>query len=499
MMIKSTTLFLAIGSIVAAASNSADVPPSISNEDWDYQVVGEARSADEDRGLLRSNTECITIRMKGDSNADKNSVLLEDLTDGTTIEDMGAGTLPEGIWDSPCLEAPDGNLLKLTIETPEGYSSTAFHAVFVGTFRFIRVAGGEKNDVDVRCFRLTANHPFVEDANCDDAPSQQSSSSGGGGSSGGPPVQQASTLPFTSRMGCGSGEKKIQVIFEKDSYNENKWWIQKKNTNNKVLECDGNGNYCESEVVDACLEADDYEVVMRDAIGDGCPKFELRMEKSGGGWSHPLIAKCYNGKEWKRHFHTKPSTMTPREVEWMDAHNERRQTYYYDGNRIKDDGNDNYIPQVWDSRLAEMAQGYANRLLDDCESNEMSHDSTRQGAGENMAKNRGTVGSAYGGQYPANSIVNRFVEAELDKPFGERYHLTQVLWQASGYVGCADGFKEYVVGGVTKHCHTQVCRYSAPGNCGVNANNDFEKMMYSFDELNCGGEMKYPPEGMHAM
>eukprot|EP00984_Skeletonema_dohrnii_P017173 scaffold7763_cov71-Skeletonema_dohrnii-CCMP3373.AAC.2 len=111
MMIKSTTLFLAIGSIVAAASNSADVPPSISNEDWDYQVVGEARSADEDRGLLRSNTECITIRMKGDDNHDENSVLLEDLTAGTTIEEKEAGTLPQGIWDSECLEAPDGNLL----------------------------------------------------------------------------------------------------------------------------------------------------------------------------------------------------------------------------------------------------------------------------------------------------------------------------------------------------------------------------------------------------
>ena len=291
--------------------------------------MGEARSADEDRGLLRSNTECITIRMKGDDNADKNSVLLEDLTEGRTIEEKRAGTLPQGIWDSDCLEAPDGNLLKLTIESPSGYSSTGFHAVFIGTFRLIRVAGGEKNDVDVRCFRLTANQPFVEEANCDEAPSQESSSSGStsGGSSSGPPVQQASTLPFTSRMGCDSGEKKVQVTFEKDSYNENKWWIENKNTNQKVLECDGNGDYCESEVVDACLEADDYQVVMQDAIGDGCPKFELRMEKSGGGWSHPLIARCYNGKEWKRHFHTKPSRMTPREVDWLDAHNERRYVF----------------------------------------------------------------------------------------------------------------------------------------------------------------------------
>lgn len=175
-----------------------------------------------------------------------------------------------------------------------------------------------------------------------------------------------------------------------------------------------------------------------------------------------------------------------------------REKYWYNGSEIKDNGNPHYVPQKWDETLASMAQTYANTLLNGCETDTMPHDPNRQQAGENMAKNRGSPGSTYGSQYAPDSIVNRFVEFELNKDFGARYHLTQVLWQASEYVGCADGFKEYTVNGVLKHCHTQVCRYSAPGNCGVNANNDFEKMMLDFDSLNCGNDMKYPPKGMYA-
>jgi len=299
-------------------------------------------------------------------------------------------------------------------------------------------------------------------------------------------------------MGCGSGERKIKVVFEKDNYNENLWHIQKKNSNNKVLECErGNGNYCNSQTVEQCLEADDYEVVMKDAIGDGCPKFELYMEDTNGRWQ-TLIKKCFGGTQWSRHFHTKSISMTSRDQEWLDAHNKRRAKYWWNGSQMKSNGNPSYIPQKWDSHLASMAKTYAETLLDGCETDKMAHDPSRQNAGENMAKNRGSPGSEYGSQYAPDNIVNRFVEAELNNGFGDRYHLTQVLWQASEYVGCADAFKEYRVGGVLKHCHTQVCRYSAPGNCAVNADNDFDRMMLDFDSMNCGGAMRYPPSGMYA-
>lgn len=328
---KSTTLFLALGSIVAAASNNADVVSSINNEDWDYEVVGESRAADadEDRSLLRSATECITIRMSGDGDHDKNSVTLEDMTAKKILWQKDAGELPQGILDSECIAPPAGNLLKFTVNSPEGYSN-GFHAVFVGSLRFIRVAGNAKKEVDTECFMLTEKEPYVKTAGCDAAPQSAATAaavaevSTSGSNAGAPPKLESTVIPLSSRMGCGSGERKIKVVFEKDNYNENLWHIQKKNSNNKVLECErGNGNYCNSQTVEQCLEADDYEVVMKDAIGDGCPKFELYMEDTNGRWQ-TLIKKCFGGTQWSRHFHTKSISMTSRDQAWLDAHNKRR-------------------------------------------------------------------------------------------------------------------------------------------------------------------------------
>ena len=325
-MIKSTTLFLAVGSVVAAALNSADVAPSIhSNEDWDYEVVGEPRAADadEDRSLLRSATECITIRMSGDGDHDKNSASLEDLSSGETLWEKKAGDLPEGILDSDCIAPPAGNILKFTVNTPNGYSD-GFHALFVGSLRYIRVAGDDKNDVDVECFKLINSHPYVEGAECSSAAQASAvEETASSASNPGPPEEQeAVEIPFSSRMGCGDG-KKIKVVFEKDGYNENVWYIKEKNSNKVVQECDSAGSYCKSQTVEKCLDAGDYEVVMEDKIGDGCPKFELLMENSKGNWE-TLSKKCYNGKNWKIHFHTKTISMTLRQQEWLEAHNKRR-------------------------------------------------------------------------------------------------------------------------------------------------------------------------------
>jgi len=497
---KATTLFLALGSIVTAASNTAEVA-SINNEDWDYAVVGEPSFADDEgRSLLNRDFDCITIRMKGDDNANLNSVELKDMSTGEAIYERD--DLTPGIVDSPrnpCVTAPAGNLLQLHINAPEKYSSTAFHALFVGTLRVDRVAGSQLTDEDYYfCFRLLNSDRHFELADCESATEAEESESGTTASP--PPVLPSIEQTFESRMGCPPTQKKIKVEFEKDIYNENVWYVVKKGTNRKVLECDyaPNREYCLSQTVEACLPADDYEIVMHDGFGDGCPKFELSMENSEGEWKK-LIGRCYRQETWRRHFHTKTISMTQREIEWLNAHNERRAKYYYTGNRIKSNGNDRYVPQAWDASLAAAATAYAEELLDGCGTNTMEHARNRNGQGENMAKNRGSPGSDYGSQYSPDGILNRFVEMEINQPFTKRFHLTQVLWEASGYVGCGDAFKEYRENGVLKHCHTQVCRYTAPGNCGVNEDNDLSKMMYSFDDLNCGGENRYPPNGMYAM
>ena len=54
-----------------------------------------------------------------------------------------------------------------------------------------------------------------------------------------------------------------------------------------------------------------------------------------------------------------------------------------------------------------------------------------------------------------------FVEDEANLPYPDNGHLTQILWRATRYVGCADAVRPYDGG----RCHTQVCRYSKPGKC----------------------------------
>ena len=54
-----------------------------------------------------------------------------------------------------------------------------------------------------------------------------------------------------------------------------------------------------------------------------------------------------------------------------------------------------------------------------------------------------------------------FVEDEANLSYPDNGHLTQILWRATRYVGCADAVRPYDGG----RCHTQVCRYSKPGKC----------------------------------
>lgn len=337
---------------------------------------------------------------------------------------------------------------------------------------------------------------------------------------------------FSSKMGCGVDQKKVKIVFEKDDHDENFFFIQKRSqgsrndlkeyeptpwvSGNVVWECNNkqqrkdNKYFCPSQTSEMCLEADDYEFFMQDYNNDNCPKLEIHMEDSNGQWE-ALITKCYfalkkdNG-QWSRPFTLNPPVMTEREVLWLDAHNDRRAKYWYDDDKkvIQEGENSNYVPQRWDSELARQAKHWADYVLDYCDTrvgppphapSAVGMIGSRNGAGENIALKNGGLGSAWDEQPTPTNILHRFVEMELDKPYGRRGHLTQVLWKASVYVGCAEGFKEYQVEGKTARCHTQVCRYSAPGNCGTTGSNDLQRMGLSPDEQTCG--MRSPPNGFY--
>lgn len=129
---------------------------------------------------------------------------------------------------------------------------------------------------------------------------------------------------------------------------------------------------------------------------------------------------------------------------WLDAHNERRQTYHTSY------GTD-YVPLKWSHGLAASAQAYAGKLRDGFSGCGIAHGVGGDDyAGENLADNTGSGPPAS----PSN-VLSRWVEGELDDPWPENGHLTQVLWRASQYVGCGQVSKTLDSG---LQCHIQVCR-----------------------------------------
>ena len=152
--------------------------------------------------------------------------------------------------------------------------------------------------------------------------------------------------------------------------------------------------------------------------------------------------------------------------------------------------------------MKESSKEYADKLLEGCRGDDPKHDPYTI-YGENLARN---VGSGYWGQlYEPDDIVNRFVEREVGLPWAQNGHLTNALWRATRYVGCAESETSYPVtkanGHVVQHtCRIQVCRYAKPGNCSMgsyrNANgvHDWKTPMLA-DDSPCGPDC--PPEGCY--
>lgn len=143
------------------------------------------------------------------------------------------------------------------------------------------------------------------------------------------------------------------------------------------------------------------------------------------------------------------------------AHNTRRQKYHRQWGK-------SYVPLNWSPQLAVEAKRWANKLLGDCESSNIKHE-PNVSEGENLAKNRGSIGGKYAGQYAADNILSRWVEDELTVGYPGNAHLTQALWRPSKYLGCGEAAKPYNSG--RGMCRVQVCRYARAGNCNMAKSN----------------------------
>ncbi|KAL7529682.1 hypothetical protein ACHAWF_003079, partial [Thalassiosira exigua] len=180
--------------------------------------------------------------------------------------------------------------------------------------------------------------------------------------------------------------------------------------------------------------------------------------------------------------------LTRRHQDYLVAHNRRRKAWH-------EAYGVSYAPLRWSPALAEASRRWAERLLDDCDSDGIEHEpGVREG--ENLAKNRGPVeedGRGWGRLYPAENITRRWVEREIGWDYPDNAHLTQALWRASKYLGCGEAEKEYNDG----MCRVQVCRYAKAGNCEMGAYNATEGVNWLIPMLkdNSPCEPSCPPEG----
>ena len=239
------------------------------------------------------------------------------------------------------------------------------------------------------------------------------------------------------------------------------------------------------------LQAGKYTFTISDKYGDGMtqgsPKGKFRVYLndrqlfSGGYFTKSKSFDILIGYD-------PTGSMSDREYQYLVAHNNRRKAFH------EKHGKD-YIPLAWSHSLAERARVWATKLLAECDDPSIRHDPNRGGDGENLAKNSGSVpGVGLGQLYPVESIVTRWVEREADWDWPDNAHLTQALWRASVYLGCADVEEIRSDGSV---CHVQVCRYRRAGNCDMNQFNGNWLKGVLQDESICGEQC--PSEGCYVM
>ncbi|KAL3781757.1 hypothetical protein ACHAW5_004108 [Stephanodiscus triporus] len=290
--------------------------------------------------------------------------------------------------------------------------------------------------------------------------SSSSSSSNNGADSGGwcDRVKSSVKLPSgTCSLPGGSTGHRVRVITKVDKFGEETSW---RITSNGVVRMKMGAIVPanSARAVEDCLPAGDYNFQIFDQDGICCQhgNGEYRVIVDGqelftGGAFFPSESRPFRlGHDWI-------SGMSERDCEWWWAHDYRRQDWH---TRCTDHYCDKSARHLrWSGALEADARDYAVRLLDTCDEKGIKHDHTDQG--ENLAKNVGES-STFGRLYPADNIVKRFVDNEEYWGWNDNAHLTQAMWYASRYVGCAESARDM---GDGKTCRMQVCRYAKAGNC----------------------------------
>lgn len=301
---------------------------------------------------------------------------------------------------------------------------------------------------------------------------------------------------------CGGNQEYFKIDVQTDEFGFENSWKLKKRQNNKWVqiksgppngsEYAGNNRFTGGY----CLSPGNYRFIMLDLFKDGmCCEFGNNGKYSGYVNGSKKFSSPPNGEDWAKRVHNfsvsnSPAlpfdpkiAMTKRETEWLESHNTRRRSWHTRHGKA-------FVPLEWSIALKTESKKFAQKLLrDSC--GDLYHDPDNI-HGENLASNYGS--GQWAGMRSVDSIVTRWVEDEADDGYPANGHLTQVLWRASKYVGCADASKPRNGGGT---CHVQVCRYARPGNCNMskyksNQKDWWKKPMLMADSV-CGPAC--PPDG----
>lgn len=159
--------------------------------------------------------------------------------------------------------------------------------------------------------------------------------------------------------------------------------------------------------------------------------------------------------------------MTSRNVEWLNAHNTRREKYHEDNDKT-------FKPLAWSTELAAAAAQWVEEIIPTCKI------TREQGLaeGENISA-RSSNGMRDEGP---DEIVARWSERKANQDYPENQSATQVYWRGTRYVGCADKTVTRENGTL---CYVSVCRYLRPGNCSMQKFSDW-KIPTLADRSACG-------------
>ena len=166
-----------------------------------------------------------------------------------------------------------------------------------------------------------------------------------------------------------------------------------------------------------------------------------------------------------------------RAEEWLNAHNTRRESFH------ETEGTE-YKPLVWSNTLEKDAETWLKEIFVNCKT-------VREPSlveGENLSFRK--VGIPRDTEEPEN-ILKRWVDLKMDKGYPQNESLTQAMWRATRYLGCADGSKKMSDGQI---CYASICRYSRAGNCQMGKYDDWKEPTLA-DRTQCGPVC--PDDGCH--